>query len=121
MNIDQGKSGKQNRTNDDFPNLLIKLNFLLEAAYTSAYLAAHKCRAPVLWLTLVGGGVFGNFIDLIFQNIHKVHQKYGKGIKVHLVDYDEYAMVNEKSGIDGLFECNPKKIPKEQMSQFYQK
>jgi len=120
MNIDQGKSGYNNRTQDDFPNLLVKLNFLLEAAYTSAYLAAHKCQAPVLWLTLVGGGVFGNFVDLIFQNIHKVHQQYGKGIQVHLVDYDKYAMVNEKSGIDGLFECNPETIPETKMSQYYQ-
>jgi hypothetical protein len=106
MNIVQGDSGLDNRltTYDETGNrtqqqgLKEKLYFLLEAAYTSAYLSAHLCKAPVLWLTMVGGGAFGNFFDYIVDVINIVHQKYGGNIKVHLVDFDQYVAQDVKSG-----------------------
>jgi len=110
MNIGQGKSGYLNRTQDNKENLVVKLQFLLEAAYTSTYLAAHKCGARFLWLTLVGGGVFGNFIDLIVEAINKVHSKYGHGLSaVFLCDYDGFVMQNK---IDGSLIHNEDRMKK---------
>jgi hypothetical protein len=109
MNIGQGKSGYLNRTKDTKDNLLVKLKFLLEAAYTSTYLAAHKCGARFLWLTLVGGGVFGNFIDLIVEAINKVHLKYGKDLLgVYLCDYDGFVQKKQ----DGSLTHNKEKMKK---------
>lgn len=97
MNVKQPPNGANNRANDSEKGISAKLSFLLEAAYTSAYLSAHVCRAPVLWLTLVGGGVFGNPFNLIVAAIRKVHAKYGGGLEVRLCDYGEVIKVRDET------------------------
>lgn len=47
---------------------------ILRSAYHSAYAAANQTQAPVLYLTLVGGGVFQNPIEMIVRSIKEVHQ-----------------------------------------------
>lgn len=78
-------------------NILLKdditaLCLLLEGAYNSAYLAAHKTQSKKLFLTLIGGGVFYNPIELILKSILKVHRQWktrGLNIgEVCLVIYD---------------------------------
>ena len=56
---------------------LTKINrTLLRAAYESAYLAAIYRKRKVLYLTLVGGGVFGNPIPMILEEIVRAHKCY---------------------------------------------
>lgn len=56
---------------------LININrTLLRAAYESAYLAAIYRKRKVLYLTLVGGGVFKNPISMILQEIVRAHKLY---------------------------------------------
>jgi hypothetical protein len=87
MNIKQDESGKANFSNDNQANRDDKLRFLLTCAYEATYLAAHKCKAPALWLTIVGGGVFGNPVPLVINVINEVHQSLGGGLDVYLVDW----------------------------------
>jgi hypothetical protein len=69
-------------------NILLKddistLCFLLEGAYNGAYLAAHKTQAKKLFLTLIGGGVFYNPIELILKSILKVHRQWkNRGLSI---------------------------------------
>lgn len=54
---------------------LIKINrTLLRTAYESAYLVAIYRKRKILYLTLVGGGVFGNPIHLILEEIIRAHK-----------------------------------------------
>jgi hypothetical protein len=83
-NMFQGTSGQYNKTHENGNE---KAYFLLQAAYASTYLAAHALKAKDLWLTLVGGGAFGNSISDIIKAINWAHSKYGHGLNVRLVDY----------------------------------
>jgi len=58
------------------------VRFLVEAAYTSAYLAAHACEAKDLWLSVIDN----DYIDMTHKVLHKVHKMYGRRLNVHLVD-----------------------------------
>jgi hypothetical protein len=49
---------------------------LLRAAYEGVYLAAILRKRKVLYLTLVGGGSFGNPIPLIVDEIQRAHDKW---------------------------------------------
>ena len=49
---------------------------LLRAAYESTYLSAIYRKREVLYLTLVGGGVFGNPIDMIVEELVRSHKLY---------------------------------------------
>jgi hypothetical protein len=49
---------------------------LLRAAYESVYLAAILRRRRKLYLTLVGGGCFGNPIAMIVEEIQRAHELY---------------------------------------------
>jgi hypothetical protein len=51
---------------------------LLEKAYEGTYLAGIITKAPRIVLTLIGGGVFNNSIQLICETIVKIHEKYSK-------------------------------------------
>jgi hypothetical protein len=51
---------------------------LLRAAYEGAYLAAILRRRQKLYLTLVGGGCFGNPIDVIVPEIVRAHELYSR-------------------------------------------
>jgi hypothetical protein len=49
---------------------------LLRAAYEGVYLAAILRQRRKLYLTLVGGGCFGNPIAMIVQEIQRAHELY---------------------------------------------
>jgi hypothetical protein len=73
------------------------VDFVLDAAYESSYLAAHYCGAKTLWLTLVGGGVFGNPIENILKAINVNHERWGRGLSVIVCDF-EGKLVHDKNG-----------------------
>ena len=54
-------------------HLTPKTTFLLRAAYEGTYLAALWRRSRILYLTLVGGGSFGNPPEMIADAIAKAH------------------------------------------------
>eukprot|EP00727_Mastigamoeba_balamuthi_P009809 m51a1_g5450 hypothetical protein (729) ;mRNA; r:207360-209972 len=70
MNIAQGSAGEKNAT---VPGGQEKARFLLRAAYRGTYTAAVAYRCPRLFLTLIGGGVFGNSVADIYDIILKEH------------------------------------------------
>ncbi|KAH3764491.1 hypothetical protein Pelo_3597 [Pelomyxa schiedti] len=72
MNCGQGMSGARNRKHTESEK---KRRFLLDAAYQGSYLAAAVREAPSLFLTLIGGGVFGNPIPEICQAIFDAHMQ----------------------------------------------
>ena len=49
---------------------------LLRAAYEGLYLAALVQQRRQLYLTLVGGGSFGNRIELILEEMKRAHDKW---------------------------------------------
>jgi hypothetical protein len=51
---------------------------LLEAAYEGTYLSAVVTKAPMVVLTLIGGGVFCNNHKLIIDAMMKAHDKYSQ-------------------------------------------
>ena len=63
------------------------VDFILDAAYESSYLAAHYCGAKTLWLTLVGGSAFGNPTGRIINAININHKRWGRGLQVIVCDY----------------------------------
>lgn len=87
---------------DGKPNSLSKM--LLDAAYEGVYLAAIKTRAPKVYLTLIGGGMFRNSRDLIYRSILRAHQLYSKylrpGCVVELPVYQSGTIAN--LGLDQL-------------------
>lgn len=70
MNLGQGSSGEKNL---ELEGNGVKAKLLLEAAYKGTYLAAIRHNCPKIFLTLIGGGVFGNSIAGILDVIEKVH------------------------------------------------
>lgn len=70
MNLDQGRSGE---TNARLESNGVKAKLLLEAAYMGTYLAAIRHGCKKVFLTLIGGGVFGNSTATILDVIEKVH------------------------------------------------
>lgn len=53
-----------------------KMRFLLQAAYEGTYACAALRRSRVLVLTCVGGGVFGNPLDLIAEVAADAHARW---------------------------------------------
>ncbi len=91
------------------PNALSRT--LLEAAYEGTYLCAVVTQAPMVVLTLIGGGVFCNNHELIIQAMMKAHEKYApylaKGCVVKLPIFQpnpkaEIACLNKYTAVD----CN---------------
>lgn len=70
----QGESGRKNAK---LPGALMKAKLLLRAAYLGTYYAAIDQKCPKLYLTLIGGGVFGNNIKDIFDIIVDTHRRIG--------------------------------------------
>eukprot|EP00727_Mastigamoeba_balamuthi_P009423 m51a1_g5102 hypothetical protein (446) ;mRNA; f:300273-301994 len=73
MNVKQGESGEQNARAAD---CLEKATFLLRAAYRATYLAALVNKRQRLFLTLIGGGVFGNPVKDVFDIILEEHRHW---------------------------------------------
>lgn len=90
LNLRQGDSG---RANAAIEGIVQKERFLLRGAYMGAYLAACLYECPKLFLTLIGGGVFGNDFEIIFDEIIRAHEKVGLSSincsvkEVHIVMY----------------------------------
>jgi len=73
MNVGQGTSGARNARQ---LNSVDKCKFILQADYEGTYLGAIKHRRSHLYLTLLGGGVFGNERDWIYEAIIEAHYKW---------------------------------------------
>ena len=85
--INMGDIGKS----PDRDELIKICRTLLRAAYESAYLCAILGRNRVLYLTMVGGGVFGNPEKIILEEMVRAHRLYAhKSVleKVVLCIYD---------------------------------
>jgi len=74
MNVGQGTSGWQNSQSTQARQ---KASFILKAAYDGTYLTAIDNDRKNIFLTSIGGGVFGNDQKLIYQAILNAHQKWG--------------------------------------------
>lgn len=98
LNISQGENGEQNQLQDEKRSFAHTL-FLLKAAYLSAYHAAFACRATKLFLTLVGGGVFGVPHEWIYQVINLVHRAMKPPFPVYLYRVDPRLSASD----NGLF------------------
>uniref|UniRef100_A0A6B2L7E6 Uncharacterized protein n=1 Tax=Arcella intermedia TaxID=1963864 RepID=A0A6B2L7E6_9EUKA len=75
MNMAQGHSGRSNKS---FPDSYQKAYFLLQAAYQGSYLVALENSRKKLFLTMIGGGVFGNPHELIYEAIIDAHLKFSQ-------------------------------------------
>ena len=67
-------------------------DILLEKAYEGTYLVGIELNCPKLVLTLIGGGVFNNPMNLIIKNIIENHIKYSpyllEGCSVEIPIYE---------------------------------
>lgn len=71
--INLGDYGEQSLPDDAKLNLM---RSLLRAAYEGIYLAAILRQRKTLYLTLVGGGSFGNPISLVVEELQRAHRKW---------------------------------------------
>lgn len=74
MNMAQGLTGAKNAK---LPGAAAKAKLLLRAAYLGTYFAAIDRGCTKLYLTLIGGGVFGNKLRDILDIIIDTHKKIG--------------------------------------------
>jgi len=74
MNMAQGSSGWRNSTS---PNASLKASFILQSAYEGTYLTAITNDRKNIFLTMIGGGVFGNHPNSIYNAILDAHLKWG--------------------------------------------
>jgi len=74
VNIYQGRTGSDNSRT---PFVESKCRFVLDLAYQGTYLGAILHNRTQIVLTMVGGGIFGNKKEWIFDSIIKAHQKWG--------------------------------------------
>lgn len=73
LNMRQGDAGVKTSKH---PRAKEVAECVLRAAYEGSYLAAIGTGSPRLFLTMLGGGAFGNPADVIFNEIVKAHVKY---------------------------------------------
>jgi len=74
ININQGLNGAINQRAKDIEN---RCRFILELAYHSTYLSAIVNNRNHIFLTLVGGGAFGNNKEWIYDAILSAHRRWG--------------------------------------------
>jgi len=72
MNLAQGMSGMRN---GQFPDSPEKAKILLRAAYRGTYYGAEMYGCKKIFLTLIGGGVFGNNQEDILEAICSTHEE----------------------------------------------
>ncbi len=82
------------------PNSLSRT--LLEAAYEGTYLCAVVTQAPLVVLTLIGGGVFNNNHELIIQAMVKAHDKYAPYLAKDCIIKLPIFMPNPRNELDCL-------------------
>jgi len=74
VNIFQGRTGSENSR---APYSELKCRLVLDMAYQGTYLTCINNRRTQIFLTLVGGGIFGNKKDWIYDAIVNAHLKFG--------------------------------------------
>jgi len=74
VNVFQGRTGSENLR---VPNSEVKCQFVLDMAYQGTCLVAIANHRTQIYLTLVGGGIFGNKKEWIFDAIISAHHKWG--------------------------------------------
>jgi len=74
ININQGLNGIINGRCSDIET---RCRFLLEVAYHATYLTAMVNHRSHIYLTLVGGGAFGNKKEWIYDAILSAHRRWG--------------------------------------------
>lgn len=80
MNEGQGQSGSQNKELDKDG---VKARLIQRACYQGTYLAAVCMGSEKLFLTLVGGGVFGNAVEVIAEEMAKAHMDIANNKKIN--------------------------------------
>uniref|UniRef100_A0A6B2LGJ6 Macro domain-containing protein n=1 Tax=Arcella intermedia TaxID=1963864 RepID=A0A6B2LGJ6_9EUKA len=75
INIQQGEVGISNASQ---PNIEKKCKFILDYAYQSTYIGAIYHQRNHIFLTLVGGGAFGNNKKWIYEALITAHKKWGQ-------------------------------------------
>lgn len=78
VNMRQGTSGQRNASYDDAEQ---KARFILKAMYEGVYLTAMNLKKKKVMLTLLGGGVFGNNLEWVYDAIAYVHAKWTSNAK----------------------------------------
>ena len=81
VNLGQGAGAIDNRKQ---PHAKDFARFVLECMYTGVFLAAHQQKVQKLYLTLLGGGVFGNSFRDILLAICDAFNGYGSNLEVHV-------------------------------------
>jgi len=88
LNMAQGMSGWRNKNLPDTP---AKAQLLLRAAYRGTFYAAEMYKCKKIYLTLIGGGVFGNNQEDIVKAILNAYAEISKINKfieeIHVVFY----------------------------------
>jgi len=77
MNVGQGMSGYRNK---NLPDCAKKCKFILQGDYEATYLSAIIQKKKTIFLTLLGGGVFGNRDEWIYEEIMNAHKKYANTV-----------------------------------------
>jgi len=73
LNVSQGYSGMRNAHTKGVRE---KCKFILDLAYEGTYLSAIANNRKTIFLTLIGGGVFGNLKSWIYSAIIEAHLKW---------------------------------------------
>jgi len=73
VNLFQGKTGSDNKKSAGSED---KSKFVLDMSYQGTYMSAVKHQRTQIFLTPVGGGVFGNPIEWIIDAIIIAHKKW---------------------------------------------
>lgn len=60
------------------PSPPLRARFVLEAMYAGTYLSAIAHKRTSLFLTLVGGGAFGNDKRWIYETLFNIHARMGR-------------------------------------------
>eukprot|EP01127_Copromyxa_protea_P013784 TRINITY_DN3733_c0_g1_i1.p1 TRINITY_DN3733_c0_g1~~TRINITY_DN3733_c0_g1_i1.p1 ORF type:complete len:1035 (+),score=186.62 TRINITY_DN3733_c0_g1_i1:133-3105(+) len=83
VNMLQGNTGIKNL---GFDPTWEKMSFILHTAYQGTYISAIHENKKKIFLTMVGGGVFGNNPAKIFETIVKAHKMWGGHMKSPIED-----------------------------------
>jgi hypothetical protein len=106
VNIAQGYSGEANA---EAPGAIDKAKLVLRAAYRGSYLAAIANRRTKLFLTLIGGGVFGNKMSDIYDIILQEHKKWTRHPRNSLqeVSIVQYSWIEDTLAFANKLQADP--------------
>jgi len=122
VNMLQGRTGLKNKDHDPKRT---KMQFMLQCVYNGTYMAAIHGGRTKIFLTLVGGGAFGNEIPMILEAIKNAHIEWSKhsqslikkvvlilfGIRREVTDWVQ-TMVN--AGVPVSYQIYKKGVPETQ-------